>query len=542
MCGFEVYLQKNNLTQDKIQEVIKASFANKNRGPERSKIIVLDRVVIVFHRLCIMNMSHELDQPFVYQCNNKTYYIICNGEIYNYLELDPHAKNDTSAIFTAYRNYNFDFLELNKKLNGEYALCIIEIDNTTNQVSAKFSTDTCSVRPLFYHFNSDYTELALSSLLGGITELSDVNTSKIRRLNGSEACEFSQNCANFYPTYTTPSEIITDESQAISRINNCLTQAVISRLQTDRPFGCLLSGGLDSSLVAAIASNELKKRGQRLRTFTIGMKHSTDIPFARKVAEHIGSDHTEVEFDQQEALETLEEVIKCCGTYDITTIRASVGQYLIAKWISQNTDIKVVLNGDGSDEAWMGYLYFHLAPTPELAQIDSARLLYNIHHFDGLRVDRCISNWGLEARLPFLDKNMVELSYLITPELKVPHGVEKWILRKSFSDQQLLPDDVLWRKKEAFSDSFSDTKKSWFQIVQEHIQNTKSVNHEKTWSHNAPVSIESRWYREIYEKYYGDSGQIIPYFWLPNWCNTTEPSARTLEIYTALDTDREDIV
>ena len=270
------------------------------------------------------------------------------------------------------------------------------------------------------------------------------------------------------------------------------------------------------------------------------MKHSTDIPYARKVAEHIDSDHTEIEFNQEEALQALEQVIKCCGTYDITTIRASVGQYLISKWISQNTDIKVLLNGDGSDEAWMGYLYFHLAPNPEMAQLESAKLLYNIHHFDGLRVDRCISNWGLEARLPFLDKRMIELSYRIHPDLKVPQNeiqsekpIEKWILRKSF-DSGILPSDVLWRTKEAFSDSFSETKKSWYTIVQEYIDKNCTVDETKTWDYNPPVSKESQWYREVYEKYYGSSGHILPYFWLPNWCKTNEPSARVLDVYTQL--------
>ncbi len=535
MCGFEVYLTNSQVEQSKILDVINASYENKNRGPERSKIVVLENCIIVFYRLCIMNMSHELDQPFVYTHSDKTYYIVCNGEIYNYLELDPNAKNDTSAVFTEYKRCNFDFLELNKSLNGEYALSIIEIDNL-GKTTLKFSTDTCSVRPLFYYFSKDHSTVVLSSLIGGITKISGVDASRIKRLGGGEACEFANGTSNLYSTTSrlecnATSELITDEDQAIKRINLELTKAVVSRLQTDRPFGCLLSGGLDSSLVAGIAAAELKKRGQRLRTFTIGMKHSTDIPYARKVAEHIGSDHTEIEFDQEEALEALEDVIKCCGTYDITTIRASVGQYLIAKWISKNTDIKVILNGDGSDEAWMGYLYFHLAPNPEQAQIDSSRLLYNIHHFDGLRVDRCVSNWGLEARLPFLDKRMVELSYLVAPELKVPRGVEKWILRKSFESQNLIPNDVLWRKKEAFSDSFSDTKKSWFQIVQEYIQDTKTVDSSKTWTHNPPVSKESQWYRETYEKHYGNSGHIIPYFWLPNWCNTTEPSARVLKIY-----------
>lgn len=554
MCGFEVYLTNSQVEQKQVLEIINESFHNKNRGPERSRVIILEKCIIVFHRLCIMNPSHTLDQPFIYESEDKktTWYVLCNGEIYNYLDLDPNAKNDTSAIFTEYKKQNFNFRDLNNSLNGEYALCILEIN--PNETIIKFSTDTCSVRPLFYYFNNSYSTLVLSSLIGGIVNIPDINQQKIRRLNGGEACEFRvsdpiknlKGVANFYsfnlPFVQVRQNVISDIQIALDNINKTLTKAVIDRLQTDRPFGCLLSGGLDSSLVAAIAARELKKRGQRLRTFTIGMKDSTDIPYARKVAEHIDSDHTEIEFNQEEALQSLEQVIKCCGTYDITTIRASVGQYLISKWISQNTDIKVIINGDGSDEAWMGYLYFHLAPNPEMAQIESAKLLYNIHHFDGLRVDRCISNWGLEARLPFLDKNMIELSYIINPELKVPRSengskpTEKWVLRKSF-DNGLLPNDVLWRKKEAFSDSFSDTKKSWYTIIQDYINENYQIDSSKKWTVNPPVSKESQWYREIYEKYYGDSGHILPYYWLPNWCNTSEPSARVLSIYNTLEED-----
>ena len=194
-------------------------------------------------------------------------------------------------------------------------------------------------------------------------------------------------------------------------IVNTFKEAVRSRLLSDRPIGCLLSGGLDSSLVASVASHLLKEQGKSLKTFSIGMKEGTDIVYAREVAEHIGSDHTEFIYEAEEGLKSLKEVIAVTETFDITTIRASVGQYLLAKRISSETDAVVILNGDGADECQMGYLYFYLAPTPEEAKRDRDRLVQEIHLYDGLRVDRNIAHFGLEARVPFLDERFVDLYY-----------------------------------------------------------------------------------------------------------------------------------
>ncbi len=193
-----------------------------------------------------------------------------------------------------------------------------------------------------------------------------------------------------------------------------------TRLQSDRPIGCLLSGGLDSSLVASVTANILKKQGKTLKTFSIGMKEGTDIIFAREVAAHIGSDHTEFLYEPEDGLESIKDVIRVTETFDITTIRASVGQYLLAKKISTETDVIVVLNGDGADECQMGYLYFYLAPNAAEAKKDRDRLVQEIHLYDGLRVDRNISHFGLEARVPFLDERFVNLYYKISPELLIP--------------------------------------------------------------------------------------------------------------------------
>jgi asparagine synthase (glutamine-hydrolysing) len=324
---------------------------------------------------------------------------------------------------------------------------------------------------------------------------------------------------------------LTDIENVKLKVIATLENAVINRLNSDRPIGCLLSGGLDSSLVAGIAARELKDKGMKLKTFSIGMTGGTDLKYARMVADYIDSEHTEVIFTPEEGLSVLEDVIKTTETFDITTIRASVGQYLLSKWISQNTDIKVILNGDGADECQMGYLYNYYSPSHIESHKDCIRLLDNIHLYDGLRVDRCISRWGLEARVPYLDKNFVNLYKIIHPNLKMPirgERMEKWLIRSAFERSKLIPKEVLWRIKEAFSDGVSNTENSWFSILQKHT----IPSYNKVYIHCPPISNESRYYREIFEKIFGDEvSHVIPYFWMPKWIQSNDPSARTLPLY-----------
>jgi len=320
---------------------------------------------------------------------------------------------------------------------------------------------------------------------------------------------------------------------------NTLTEAIKLRLNSERPIGCLLSGGLDSSLIAAIAAKELAKTGQVLRTFSIGMQDGTDNKYAQMVADHIGSNHTVFYFTPEQGLESIEEVIKATETFDITTIRASVGQYLIGKKIAETTDIKVVLNGDGADECQMGYLYFYLHPDLVSARLERDKLLQQIHLFDGLRVDRNISYHGLEARVPFLDKEFVDLFYQIPTELLVPtkQHMEKYFIRRAFEIicPNLLPMEVLWRKKEAFSDGVSSKEKSWYLIVKEHYNNlVTDIEYESrhNLTHIVPHCKESFYYRKRFNELYGQNQKVIPRYWLANWSDSKDPSARTLKVYT----------
>src|SRR3990167_6662718 len=279
-----------------------------------------------------------------------------------------------------------------------------------------------------------------------------------------------------------------------------LTKSVNDRLNADREIGCLLSGGLDSSLIAALASQELKKHGRVLKTFSIGMPDSPDVKYAKIVSQHIGSLHTNFEVIQEEWINSIREVIRISETFDITTVRATTGQYLISKKIAETTNIKVILIGDGSDEATGGYLYFHKAPNQMELHFETQRLLHWIHYYDVLRADRGIASNGLEARVPFLSHDFINFYFQVDPILRMPKShtlstgqtnvYEKYLLRKSFDGTGLLPECVLWRKKEAL------------------------------------------YYHMIFDEFYPNQYHTIPYYWMPKWIEgVSDPSARTLNIY-----------
>ena len=551
MCGIFGYISSASKIENH-EELYSSAMKLKQRGPERQSVYQTDNLFLMFHRLCILNKSNDGDAPFVYSSDSgeKSVFVLCNGEIYNYKTLKfiyrlPEAPNDTSYIYPVFQqlksninNSHEAFRLLNISLSGsEYALAMIEcVENVVTKIY--LSVDTSSVRPMFYSFHEGV--YAFSSLLKGLTKI--VPPSSIKRLRGGQMiyidCVKNTVLESSYINDEKINQISAkDEDNLKFLIVRKFTKAVQDRCESDREIGCLLSGGLDSSLVAAIASEYTRKHGKKLKTFTIGMTDGTDFKYARLVAAHIQSDHTEIYFTKEEGLEALEEVVKVTESYDITTIRASVGQYLVAKWISKNTNIKVLLNGDGSDEIMCGYLYFHNAPNDTELHNDSVRLIDDIHLFDGLRVDRCISHFGLEARLPFLDYEIVKFFKKLSPTLKKPiNGVEKFFIRNAFDVywDDILPHEVLFRKKEAFSDGISDTSKSWYLMVQEYIEQNKSVDKSITYDHLPPVSHESTWYRQVFEKEFGaECAKLIPYYWLPRFTlePSIEPSARTLNNY-----------
>lgn len=550
MCG--IFFYNGSITN--LQNILFISNNIKPRGPEHTSIISGNKHVHCFHRLAINNISDECNQPFIYNDNDEFIYtVMCNGEIYNWkniaesfnLDIKNH-NNDCGVIFPLFKQLDYNFNNLCSLLDGEFAILITKRSKITDEVvEIWLGTDVCSIRPLFYTFDKENDIIAVSSLLSGISDLK--LTSEIRRANGSETYHFInlnkfilqiESYDNLYKM--TEEEIIRLDSietlytDYLDTIVDTFEQAVHKRIRNDnvsRPIGCLLSGGLDSSLVAAVAAKHLKLRGEILNTFSIGMKGATDLKYAKQVASFIGSNHTEIIFTEKEGIQAIDEVIKVTETYDITTIRASIGQYLLSKWISKNTNIKIILNGDGADECEMGYLYFYNAPNSIEAQKDSLRLVKEIHYFDGLRVDRNISYHGLEARVPFLDKDFVKLFLnKIPPKFKVPSfECEKFLIRKAFERFNILPSEVLWRRKEAFSDGISPLTKSWFEILTDYF-NSQSIPITLENTINTPYTKESTYYRLRFIELFGSTGEkTIPHFWLPSWSNEKDPSARKLK-------------
>jgi asparagine synthase (glutamine-hydrolysing) len=315
------------------------------------------------------------------------------------------------------------------------------------------------------------------------------------------------------------------EIDSLKNIKISVINSITRRLDSDQPMAFLLSGGVDSSLVASIASKVMNKK---IRTFCCGMNHGSDLKYAKMVADHIGSDHTEVIFSPEEGLQAINDVIYTTETWDTTTIRASVGQYLVSKYISQNTDAKVLFVGEGPDEVCSSYLFNYYAPDPEQIHSTAIEYVNKIHYFDVKRSDRCIARWGLEARVALLDPEFIEAYWKIPSKERHPltKGIEKWWLRQAFEYDNLLPKEVLWRKKEAFSDGVSGTDKSWFQIIQEYIQEKYNMT-------------EKEYYKHKFIEFFGEKRlNIIPHYWQPKWnkdgtvvSNYVDPSARTLDIY-----------
>ena len=547
MCGIWSYFSRKDFNNE--VDFYKMFLKLRNRGPDRSKFEYINfmkiHLYLGFHRLSIMDPSVLGDQPFCHRVSqHKTVYTICNGEIYNYKQLikkynlKPLSSSDCEVIPLLYMSQGFETVI--SELCGEYACVLIELDHNTKTVSIKSFTDHTSVRPLFYAKNND--AFSFSSELKGLVSLFKGN--EIKRFPPGSYMDLviTKNSMSYsiesYYNFVYDSINITNLDIAKQRVRETLVTCVRERLFANRELGCLLSGGLDSSLVASIASMELKKLGKTLKTFSIGMPGATDEKYAKMVAKHIGSEHTHYTLSNTDFLDALNNVIEATETFDITTIRASTGQYLISKLISEKTNIKVLLIGDGSDELCSGYMYFHNAPTPKDSHDENRRLLKDIHLYDVLRADRGIAFNGLEARVPFLDYRFIDLYMSIDPKLRIPtNGIEKWLLRSSF-EGNYLPHEVLWRKKEAFSDGVSSTEKSWFEIIQE-LANEKYTdatfkNYKKSFEHCPPPNKEALYFRLKFEELFGsdDVCKIIPYYWLPKWCgNITEPSARVLGAY-----------
>ena len=498
-----------------------------SRGPDMQRIIDIPGGILGFERLSIMGLHEEGMQPFFLNDN----YLVCNGEIYGFRSLKEELKqkgysfagdSDCELLLPMYELYGTDMF---KKLDAEFA-CIIFDAASGSFIAAR---DPIGIRPLYYGYTNHH-EIVFASepknLVGLVVEIFPFPPGHFYK-NG----EFVR-----YRCMTEVKKIVDDDLDTIcANIHDKLVAGVKKRLDSDVPLGFLLSGGLDSSLVCAISA---KLSDKPIKTFAIGMKtDAIDLKYARQAADYLGSKHTEVIITKEDVIRNLPTVISILGTYDITTIRASMGMYLVCKAIHEKTDIRVLLTGEISDELF-GYKYTDFAPGPEEFQREAVKRINEIHMYDVLRADRCISVNSLEARVPFGDLDFVEYVMSIDPKKKMNvYNKGKYLLRHAF-EGDYLPHDLLMREKAAFSDavghSLVDHLKAY---AEEKYTDEEYVRLIKKYDHARPFTKESLLYREIFEEYYPGQSKMVVDFWMPNreWegCDVNDPSARVLSNYGA---------
>jgi asparagine synthase (glutamine-hydrolysing) len=530
------------------------------RGPEQLKVLaVSDTIHLGFTRLAINGLHEDGMQPMTFMDGDSKITWVCNGEIYNWLDLASRFSlrkgiSDCSILGELWTKLDRKPEVFFRALDGVFS--IILYDGKTNSIV--IGRDPYGVRPLFTAANLVSKQIFFASEMKALYNAPDQITVFLPGHYMTYSVLDSGFVQTSYaPYHTVPwlknpiwsSNYSGGLDLACQAVRESLKAAVKKRLMTERPCAALLSGGIDSSLICSLVSSELKALGKpALKTFSIGFPGSPDLLYARKVAEHIGSEHTEIISSPDEFFNAIPEVIKAIESYDITTVRASVGNWLICKEIAKRTDCKVVFNGDGSDEVFGSYLYFFRAPSDEEFEAESSRLLEDIHLYDVLRSDRSISSHGLEARTPFLDKQFVSVARGVATEWRRPRRamlamerssgeidngqVEKWILRKAFSSTNALPDEVLWRQKEAFSDGVSSQEKPWYKEIADRVTSGKEP---RIYTHLPPQTPEAQYYRDIFTDIYGEKcATILKYFWMPKWSGETkDPSARTLSIYAS---------
>ena len=495
-----------------------------SRGPDASKIIDTSQGYLGFHRLSIMGLNDAGMQPFQLDKN----YVVCNGEIYGFEKIKEKlsgkytfkSESDCEILLPMYKEYGFGMF---KMLDAEFA-CIIYDGDKGKYIAAR---DPIGIRPLYYGFDATGTIIFASeakNLVGIAKEIMPFPPGHYY-IDGKFIC---------YSDIARVDEVFKDDIETVCKnIHDKLVAGVEKRLVADAKVGFLLSGGLDSSLVCSIAA---KKSEAPIKTFAIGMSEDAiDLKYAKEVAEFIGSDHKEIIITKDDVLSSLETVIHLLGTFDITTIRASMGMYLICKAIHEQTDIRVLLTGEISDELF-GYKYTDFAPSAEAFQKEAEKRIRELHMYDVLRADRCISVNSLEARVPFGDLDFVKYVMAVDPEMKLnKYGKGKYLLRHAF-EGDYLPESILYREKAAFSDAVGHSMVDYLKEYAEVFYTDDEFEEKRIkYSHAVPFTKESLLYREIFEKYYPGQGKMIVDFWMPNreWegCDVDDPSARVLANY-----------
>ncbi len=543
VCAFDLQVDSKGLRS----QVLKMSKKVRHRGPDWSGIYCGDHAVMSHERLAIVDPISG-GQPLYSE--DKSLVLAVNGEIYNHEILRSECQDyqfqtqsDCEVILALYAKKGVDFLD---DLNGIFSFALHDAVNNTYLIAR----DHMGVIPLYMGWDKDgnfYVASELKSLEGVCSKIEVFPPGHyLSSVDGELKSWYTRDWSDF--------KAVQDEDSRIQELKEALEAAVHRQLMSDVPYGVLLSGGLDSSIVSAIAKKYAALRVEeddqekawwpRLHSFAVGLEGSPDLAAARKVAEHINTVHHEVYFTIQEGMDALHDVVYHLETYDVTTIRASTPMYLLARAIKA-MGIKMVLSGEGADEIFGGYLYFHKAPDAEAFHEETVRKLSKLHLYDCLRANKSLAAWGIEGRVPFLDKEFMDVAMRLNPKDKMINGerMEKWILRKAFEDY--LPESVAWRQKEQFSDgvgySWIDSLKA---LVEQEVTDQQMATAQYKFPINTPQSKEEYYYRSIFAEHFpsDSAAQCVPSVpsvacstpealaWDASFQNLNDPSGRAVKM------------
>ncbi|GER59407.1 asparagine synthase B [Patiriisocius marinus] len=514
MCGIVCAFDLKQPSETLRPQLLTMSKSLRHRGPDWSGIFNNKRAILTHERLAIVDPTSGKQPLF---SKDKKLVLAANGEIYNHLELrkqfegtyDFQTKSDCEVILALYKEKGTDFLD---ELNGIFGFALYDV--ATNEYL--IARDHMGIIPLYMGWDKDgtfYVASELKALEGFCTKIELFPPGHYLHSSDGELKRWWKRDWMEYDN-------VKDNQTSISDLREALDAAVHRQLMSDVPYGVLLSGGLDSSITSAVAKKYADKRIEsgdtegawypQLHSFAIGLEGSPDLIAAKKVADHLGTVHHEVYFTIQEGIDALRDVIYHVETYDITTIRASTPMFLLARAIKA-MGIKMVLSGEGADEIFGGYLYFHKAPSAKDFHEENVRKLDKLHMYDCLRANKSLASWGIEGRVPFLDKEFMDVAMRLNPEDKMiiagqkaptdKQAMEKWVLREAFGD--MLPHEVAWRQKEQFSDgvgySWIDTLK---ELVNSEVSDDQMANAKYRFPIQTPTSKEEFYYRTIFEEHF----------------------------------------
>lgn len=506
MCGIVCAFDLKQKAEDLRPQILEMSKTIRHRGPDWSGIYSDDKAILAHERLAIVDPASGKQPLF---SEDKKLILAANGEIYNHRELRKpfdgtynfQTESDCEVILALYKEKGVDFID---EINGIFGFAIYDVEKDEYFVAR----DHMGIIPLYIGWDKNGTFYVASELKA----LEGVCTKIELFPPGHYLSSKDGAFVKWYNRDWTDYDAVKDNETSIEKVKQALEDAVHRQLMSDVPYGVLLSGGLDSSVTSAIAKKYAERRIEaddkeqawwpQLHSFSVGLEGSPDLAAAQQVAEHIGTVHHEIKFTIQEGLDAIRDVIYKLETYDITTVRASTPMYLMARVI-KSMGIKMVLSGEGADELFGGYLYFHKAPSAQEFHEETVRKLSKLHMYDCLRANKSLAAWGIEGRVPFLDKEFIDVAMRINPKDKMINGerMEKWVIRKAFED--MLPESVAWRQKEQFSDgvgySWIDTLKA---LVENEVTDEQLQNASFRFPINTPLNKEEYYYRSIFEDHF----------------------------------------